>query len=363
MGWGTLFALLLVASRVASAQPSGPVRFALAVEAPVRHGIELTGSVESLSESVISSEVEGLVERVDVLPGQAVRRGQRLARLRTTLREIDRTAAESDLAVAQAQLELAESQLRRDRDLFDDGVISQGELDDSIRELNRRKGETTLAEANLRRIVYQLDRSDIVAPFTGVVSRRHAEVGQWIDAGGAVVDLVALDPLEVVVQVPEQYFTRLVPGASVDVSLPALPDTIIGGEIVRVVPRADPQARTFAARVRVSNPDSHIGVGMLATVSLPLGAPSERLLVPKDAVIQRGSREYLFRVGAGDVVEQVDVTTVQGHGNWFELRPGPVRPGDRVVTRGNERLTPGQAVQSAQLQDYALPGRVGGAGG
>ena len=349
-------ALALLWATTARAQGAGPgpVRFAQAIEHSVRQSVELTGSVEAVFESVLASEVEGLVERIDALPGQPLRKGQRIARLRTALRKIDLDAAVSDHEVALAQLELARSQLARNEDLFRREVISQQAMDDAIRETNRREGEARSAEAAVRRIRYQLDRSSIVAPFDGVLVRKRADVGEWIDPGGAVAEVVALDPLEVVVQVPERYFDRLAVGEPATVRLGALGADTIEGEVRRVVPRADPQARTFEARIQVPNRDGRIGVGMLASVSIALGDVRREVLVPKDAVIRRGPREYLFRIGSDQTVEQIDVSTTRGHADWFGLRPGSVQPGDRVVTYGNERLFPGQPVQ-AEAIDYALP--------
>jgi multidrug efflux pump subunit AcrA (membrane-fusion protein) len=92
---------------------------------------------------------------------------------------------------------------------------------------------------------------------------------------------------------------------------------------------------------------------MLAQVDLPLGEPHRATLVPKDAIIAQGPRRIVYRIKADDTVETVDVEVGRGMGSWIVVE-GPLASGARVVTRGNERLRPGQAVEGSALE-YSLP--------
>jgi RND family efflux transporter MFP subunit len=182
---------------------------------------------------------------------------------------------------------------------------------------------------------------------------KRTDLGQWINIGGEVVEMVALHKLEVRVDVPERYYAQIAPGSQAAVTFEALPTFETAGTVAAIIPRADPQARTFPIKVRIDNPEGRIGVGMLAQVALAAGEARDAVLVPKDAVVRQGPMEIIFRLGQDDTVEPVPVRTAQGVGSWVVIE-GPVTPGERIVTRGNERLQPGQPVR-AQPLEYALP--------
>jgi RND family efflux transporter MFP subunit len=127
----------------------------------------------------------------------------------------------------------------------------------------------------------------------------------------------------------------------------------VTGKLNAIIPRANPQARTFPIKVRISNRDGRIGVGMLAQVAFPVGASYPATVVPKDAVIIRGQERMVYRLTEDDTVEPVPVETGAGVGSWVEIQSG-LKPGARVVTRGNERLMPGQSVVG-EAGEYDLP--------
>jgi len=345
-------ALLGVSVGVAQAPPSH-VRFTPAREHDVHRTIRLTGSVESRTWSVVASEVSGLVVAVDAQEGQWVRKGEPLVRLRADWYDLQLQEAEGRLQESQARLALAESSLRRSRDLFDDDVVSQQDLDDATSEYTAWKGREIQSRAEIAQLKLSLDRLTIRAPFTGVVVRKLTDLGQWITAGGDVMEMVELGKLDVRVEVPERYYGELTGDVEADVTFEALADLQVTGRVIAIIPRADPQARTFPIKLRVPNPDGRIGVGMLATVDLPIGTNFRGLIVPKDAVVRQGPMVLVYRIGDGEVVEPLPVQTGQGLGPWIVVE-GPLAPGDRVVTRGNERLQPGQPV-SAEPLEYPLP--------
>jgi membrane fusion protein (multidrug efflux system) len=179
------------------------------------------------------------------------------------------------------------------------------------------------------------------------------DVGEWIEIGGAAVEMIALERLQVRVDVPERYFDLLSDGEMVRVELAALPGLVLDGAVHRIVARADPQARTFPVKVSIPNPKGRVGVGMLAQVALRVGRGRRACVVPKDALIRQAGQELVYRITTDETVETVAVESVEGLGAWVVVEGG-IEAGDRVVTRGNERLRPGQAVQGAPLE-YPAP--------
>lgn len=330
-----------------------PVGFTEAREHGIGRSLRLTGSVETRRVSIVASEVAGLVTALLAREGDSVRRGQPLARLRRTNLEQQLAGRQASLREAEARLKLALRTLERSEELFASEVISRQLLDDATSEKAAWQGRVESLQAEIAQVEDDLSRSVVSAPFSGVVVEEHTQTGQWVSVGGPVVELMDLDVLEVVLQVPEQNFAGLKKGSSTRVRFPALEGLELEGKIHSLIPRADPETRTFPVKVRVANEGHRVGVGMMAEVELPVGERTRALIVPKDAVVQKGSGRFVYRIGTGETVEEVPVTVGKAAGAWLEIRGG-VKAGDRIVTRGNERLFPGMAVKPSPVR-YELP--------
>jgi RND family efflux transporter MFP subunit len=335
------------------APPASPVSYTEVRDYSVRRSVQLPGTVESRTRSLVASELGGLVVEFLVREGDTVGKGQPLARLRTTNLELQRQSAEAQLKEAQARLKLAERNRERASELFESGVISRQQYDDAYYEFNAWQGRVESLTAEIARIADDIERCTIRAPFAGAVTAEHTQVGQWLGAGDPVVELLSLVELDIRVEVPEQYFRDLNPGARATVTFEALPGYTVVGRISAIVPRADPAARTFPLKVTISNKEGRVGAGMLAQVAFPAGDSYRATVVPKDAVVRRGPQEIVYLINGDNTVRLVEVKTGEGVGGWVEVR-GEVRAGEKVVTRGNERLFPGQPVQ-AERADYRLP--------
>ncbi|MGH9749704.1 MAG: efflux RND transporter periplasmic adaptor subunit, partial [Candidatus Polarisedimenticolia bacterium] len=330
-----------------------PVRYTEAREVPVQRSLQLPGSVESKTMSMVAAEVAGLVVELPAREGQTVLRDQPLAKLRTTNLELRLQSAAAQLKEAAARRDLAAANLERSRELFDAQIVAQQTLDDTQSDFNAWQGRVDSLGAEIERLRYELDRSVIRAPFAGIVVAERTEVGQWLGVGGEVVELMSLEELEVRVEVPERYFRNMKPRGKATVTFEALPGVEVQGTVSAIIPRADTQARTFPLKVRIPNRGGRIAPGMLAHVTLSAGESYRATVVPKDAVVRQGSEQIVFTINGDGTVERAAVTTGSGVGEWVVVE-GPVKPGQKVVTRGNERLMPGQPVRAEAL-DYRLP--------
>lgn len=332
--------------------PPANVRFTPAREHEMRRSVRLPGTVHASTVSVVASEVAGLVEALAVREGTSVRKGDVLARLRTDNRALLLQSAKGEAAEAQARQELAQRELQRAKDLFDQQIYSQQQLDAAAFELNARQGKLDQLKATIARLEDEIERSVIRAPFAGVVVQKHTEVGQWLTIGGAVLELQGVDLLEVVVEVPDRYFASIRRGGRVPIEI----DGVAGpleGEVFALVPRASDQARTFPVKVRVANKGGRIAPGMLASVSFPVGDAYRATIVPKDALVVQGPQRVVFVIGDDNTASPVPVQTGASVGEWVSVE-GPIKAGTKVITRGNERLAPGQAV-AGQALEYKAP--------
>ena len=330
-----------------------PVRYTVARQHMLRRTVRLPGTVESAAESIVASEVAGLVTELPAREGMAVQRGDVIARLRSTNLELRLKAIESELHEAEAREQLAERDLQRARDLFADELFSQQQLDSAEFEYNARVGGVGQLRADMERLRDDFERSTIRAPFDGVVVAQQTEVGQWLVVGGPVVELHALSRLEVVVEVPSRYFSTIRRGSMATVDVESVDGLSVDGQVIAIIPRASTQARTFPVKVRIKNPDGQIGVGMLTQVAFSIGESYEATIVPKDALVLQGPQRFVYVIDDDGTAAILQVQVGPGAGAWIAVE-GPVEAGAKVVTRGNERLQPGQAIAGEPLE-YPLP--------
>ncbi len=350
-----LLLFLPAAAPTVGAQPDRPaaIRYSEARSHAVSQTVELPATVVARRVSTVAGEVSGLVLEYPLRSGERVERGQVVARLRDQRLRLDLEAARAQLEEDRTRLALAERNLGRARQLFDRGVFSRQQLDDADFEQQALARRIQRLEAEIARLQEDIDRSVIVAPFPGVVVRELTQVGEWLEEGGGVVELMATEELEIEVPVPERYVAQLNRSRRGGVRFEAIADLRLRLPVAAVIPRADPQSRTFPVRLALSRPDPRIAVGMVALVTLALGGTREVTIVPKDAIVRQGEQEFVYLLGEGGTVRQVEVDSGLGIGDWVEVN-GPVAARDRVITRGNERLRPGQAVTAEPLE-YALP--------
>ena len=355
--WLACALLLGLVAGPAAAQPPemppAPVRFTEARAHDVRRTISLTGSVESRRTSVVATEVAGAVSRLYAREGDHVERGAALAGLRSEEIRLRLEAARGQLQEAEARARLAASQLERSRGLFSEQIISQGELDDAVSESEAWSGRVSQLRSDVARLEIDLRRATVRAPFAGVVVREHAAEGEWLGIGDPVAEMVDLSDLEVTVEVPESWYAGLAAGGAARVVISSLGGYEVAGSIRAVVPRANAQSRTFPVKIGLDNSERRLGAGMLAQVHLPVGDPRPAVVVPKDAVAAQGRDRVVYVIGEGDAVMPVVVRPGAAVGVWIAVEGG-VSAGDRVVTRGNERLFPGQKVMP-EAMEYALP--------
>ncbi len=218
--------------------PAVPVRYTEARQARLRRSLDLTGSVESRRSSMVASEVEGLVEKLAAREGDRVEKGAPLVELRRQNIALRHEAMQGQLKEAEARQQLALTSLDRSQGLFEEGIISQQQLDDAASEYEAWQGRVAQLKADVARLEDDLDRTIVRAPYAGVVVEEHVAEGEWLQEGGDVVEMVDFRDLEVTVEAPESYFDGLSTGDKAQVEIRAIPGFVVEGVIRAVVPRA-----------------------------------------------------------------------------------------------------------------------------
>src|SRR6185295_13412497 len=176
--------------------------------------------------------------------------------------------------------------------------------------------------------------------------------------GKPLVELVALDPLEVVFSLTELDTERVREGQGIDVSVGAFPDRVFHGTVTFISPTVDPATRTLRIKAEIENDEEHLRPGLFARVSLGVAPRSGVVMVPEEALIQRSEGAMLFKIGDDDRVKRIAVTTGARDAGRVEVR-GDVRPGERVVQRGHGGLADGAQVAVRDAEPRAVAAQKG----
>lgn len=330
------------AAQQQKAPPPVPVQVAPVETRLVSDQIALIGTAEPIARSTIASEVSGLVEFFPVREGDFVKKGDLLVRLKSTYLNLGLKGMIASRDSIRANLEFAEKELARLRELKKSRSIAETKYDSALYTYRSLADKLHQSEAQIEQLEYEIRQKEVRAPFSGFVSREHTQIGEWITPGGAVVTLLDLKEIHITVDVPGHYAVTLSVDSRVDVIIKSLSDSRIPGRISALLPQGNAAARTFPVRIRLANPAYRIKSGMEASVTFNLREQKEALLVPKDAVVTSGSDRTVFTVIDGRAMPAG--VRILGYYGGHVAVAGNIKPGDRVITRGNERLRPGQAV-------------------
>jgi len=265
--------------------PAEPI-IDVAVARPEKTTVEVTlpavGTVEADERVVLQPEVPGLIESIHFAEGQRVKKGEVLFRMRSRKEE-------AQLAQARADRDLARSNLERARTLAGTKAISQQELD---------LMESTVAarEATYELEARRLEERVVSAPFDGVVGPREVSVGQYVNAGVALVTLVEDAQVKVRFRLPDRHLAVLRTGQTARITVNAFRDVRFAGKVDLVNPEVDVSTRTVEARLVVSNPEGKLRPGMFARVELVVGTKSDALVVPETALVPNLEDFAVYRV-------------------------------------------------------------------
>lgn len=342
--WSAFLSLSLLAPAMAQA----PVEAVRPETGQASQMLSLSGSLTARRSARLSPQVAGLVAEMVVDAGDPVVAGAALVRLDSRMAELEEARARAMLDEARAAF--AEAQRLRDegRRLVESRFVPDTEV--QAREAALLQAEAALARARSELAItrQRLAQHLIEAPFDGVVSRRLAEAGEWVDSGTAVLELVTVDDLWLDVRVPQQYWTRLDGDTELVAFADPAPEKALDVQIHARVPVNDPAARTFLLRLLVHDESGTITPGMSARVQIQLAGAESVTLVPRDAVIRYPdgtTTVWLVESSGGrQLARQREVELLRLVGDRAELA-GELNPERWVVTRGNEALSEGEPVR------------------
>lgn len=296
---------------------------------PVKDVLVLPGETEAWQDVRLASETDGIVESIDFKEGDLVREGQLIA-------QIDVSTLKAALDQAEAAFDLADKLYQRRKLLFESRVIAKEELD-------RSENERTLALTNLRRAKVMYERGFLHSPINGLVNHLHVDVGEFVDRGNPVADLVNVDKIKINVNVPELDVRYLRVGQQASVTVDAFRGRQLTGTVDFVAYKADPPTKTFHVRVLIENPKHEIRPGMISRVAFLRRVIPDALVVPLFALVDKGGERIIFVEKDGVAYARtVSVGVIEG--DRIQITKG-LEVGDHVIVSGQTEVEEGMRVQ------------------
>jgi RND family efflux transporter MFP subunit len=323
-------------------RPPAAVSIAPAVSVDLAPRRWSPGSVISRHDARVASEQDGRVVRV-LEVGQRVRAGEALAVLDDTALRLREREADAELGSIQARLDLATRQEQRYAQLAAQQNIARAQYEQLRADRDTLVQERARAQALLAQTRHQRTQMTVRAPFAGVVVERQVQLGEYVTTGAAVARLVDTAAQEVRVRAPVDLARHLAVGTPVVVRAGGAERT---HRVSALVPVGDEASRQLELRIAMQ--DGELPVGSAVEVGMPSAAKRAVVAVPRDALILRREGDFVLRIGRDDTAERLPVETGAEVGELVEIR-GDVRPGDRLVVRGGERVEPGQRVAVQEM--------------
>lgn len=333
----SLLGLPLMALSQGPQFPPARVQVATAEVRDMAPVVEVSGTVVSLNDSRIATEIEGVLTWLaDV--GDEVEAGDVIARIDPRLMQVALTRARANVARLEADLVYRERQLERAEELAASNNASANLLDESRANRDQAMHQLTDARAQLERAQGDLNRTRIRAAFSGHVTDRLASVGEYLGVGEDVLRLVDTRQKEIALPAPIALTAFVRPGLEVKVS---------NGSVERlhpvraVVPVGDAVSRVV--EIRLSATGSDWLVGSPVQIGLPSAEPERAVAVPRDALVERGGEAFIYKVSDEGTAEQLAADIRATVGLWVAVASG-IEAGEQVIVRGAERIMPGQPV-------------------
>ncbi len=292
--------------------------------------ITAVGSLRSDESVTLRPEIAGRITEILFQEGKPVTRGELLVRL-------DPSINVAEVRQARANLTLAKAKYERSVDLAGRNFISGQAKDEARNNLEIAASALALAEAKLR-------KTELKAPFSGIIGLRVVSVGDYVREGADLVNLQAIDPLKVDFRVPENFLKQVQVGQSVEVTLDALPGKTYEGKVFALDPLVDASGRAIVIRAQVRNQDTTMRPGMFARVTLITSQDRNALVLPEEALVPQGTEQFVYRIESSKAV-RVKVETGQRRDGKVEVVNG-LEKGDVVVTAGQFKLREGTLVRT-----------------
>ncbi len=318
-----------------------------------KHYIDLMGKVDADNISYISPRMgPAQVKAVYVTQGQAVKKGQLLLKLDDAILRQSVTAATQQLEGIKTQLGYAKNLYQRQQNLWKEGIGTEVQLITAKTNVTSLENQLAAAQENIKTLQEQLKTANVYSDVSGiadVVAIRVGETFSGMGATGPQIKIVNTSSLKAVVNVPENYLTRMRKGSPVIISIPDAGKTI-NSSLSLISQAIDPTQRGFIAEAKIPY-DPILKPSQSAVVKILDYAAANAVVIPVNVVQSDETGKYVFVLSKSSngktTAHRITVTIGEVYGEFVEIRAG-LKAGDQLITEGFQNLYEGQGIATRQ---------------
>jgi membrane fusion protein (multidrug efflux system) len=338
-----------------------PVEVAPIQLGKVIQSVKYRGDIAAEFEVKVFSKIPDRIEKYYVDEGDAVRKGDPIARVVATTIEQGVKQAEAMLIAVKAQESNLAVEFERAQRLNREDALSKQQFEAIKTQYESIQAQVQQAEAALVSMKSQFSDATVTAPISGIIGKRYYENGDMANPALPLVMIVQMERVKIKFNVTEEDLGKLAIGQRTNVNVKAFPDSIFEGEVYKISPILDPATRMAEVEVLVNNAKGLLKPGMYAEVEVITGVIDSVMVVPRFAVIESTTLEkinnvdqviknyYVFVVDSGQALQKKLMVRYINH-NWLAVDSG-ISVGDKLVTTGQNNLRDGLAVTITNEED------------
>jgi len=320
--------------------------FAVVVTQPVQRGNlsskqNFNGTVNFNQKSRLASESEGKVTRLYFDEGDYVKKGKVLLEIDTQILNANIKSTKASIKEVEFSLQRAELDFKRYEALLAKQSVSKQKYDEFYFQKMQLEQKLISLESSLDAQNIAKNKKRIRAPFSGYISKRSVQVGEWVKEGSEVALLLNPNKIDVIIHLPSSFIKTVSKNKTIMVSINSKEYKT---KVIGILLSGNEKTRTFPLKLRLLPTKDVFFDGMQARLSLEKSSVSDVLLVSRDAVIKRYSKDVVFIVKDNKAV-MIPVHIIAYEGEKIAVSASELKAGDKVIVKGNERIRPNQKIR------------------
>ncbi len=299
------------------------------------------GNLSFNQKSELAAESSGLIKKIYFDETDFVKKDQVLLEIDSRVLDANIKAIEASIKEAKFSLEKAKLNFKRYEVLLNKQSVSQQKYDEFYFQKMGLEQRLISLEASLLALDIEKKQKTLHAPFSGYISQREVEIGEWLDQGSRVALLINPYKIDITIHLPSAYITKVHQGKIIDVYINKKK---YKAKILGALLSGNEKTRTFPLRLRLLKTKEKFFDGMQVSLSLEKSSTKDVLLISRDGVIKRFGKDVVFIAKKGKA-KMVSIKVLSYQGDQAAIYSPELKVGDKVVIKGNERLLPNQEIK------------------
>ncbi len=299
------------------------------------------GTLSFNEKSRLAAESDGMITKLNFDEGDYVKKGTLLLEIDTQILTADIAAMQASIKEAAFALEKAKLDFKRYEKLLAKQSVSQQKYDEFYFQKMQLEQKLLSLKATLKAQKIAKSKRTLRAPFSGYISERKVQVGEWVKEGSEIALLINPKKIDITIHLPSSYISNIYRDHLIDVTIN---HKQYKAKVVGALFSGNERTRTFPLRLRLLETKNRFFDGMEASLSIQKDSSQGVLLISRDGVIKRFGKDVIFII-KDNKAHMIDVQIIGYQGDEVAIASEHIKAGDQVVIKGNERLMPNQEVK------------------